>query len=97
MNKFIMLKEARIMSTRLSTVVEGDYYLINVSQIIWIHPKPLNDRTLVELRFEDGSTLNVLNSKEEILEMMVLKPWWKNLIDAIKWTFIKSNKVNRLK
>ena len=95
MNKFIMLKEARVIDPRLSTIVEGDYYLINVSQIIWIHPKPLKDRTLVELRFDDGSTLNVLNSKEEILEMMVLKPWWKNLIDAIRWTFIKSKQRRR--
>lgn len=90
MNKFIMLKEAIISKKTNLPVFEGDYYLINVSQIIWIHPIYLKNAKYVELRFEDGSTLKVLNSKEEILEMMVLKPWWKNLIDAIRWIFIKS-------
>lgn len=89
MNKFIMLKEAIISKKTNLSIFEGDYYLINVSQIIWIHPIYLKNAQYVELRFEDGSTLKVLNSKEEILEMMVLKPWWKNLIDAIRWTFIK--------
>lgn len=90
MNKFIMLKEAIISKKIKLSILEGDYYLINVSQIIWIHPICLKNAKYVELRFEDGSTLKVLNSKEEILEMMVLKPWWKNLIDAIRWIFIKS-------
>lgn len=90
MNKFIMLKEAVISKKIKLSILEGDYYLINVSQIIWIHPIYLKNAKYVELRFEDGSTLKVLNSKEEILEMMVLKPWWKNLIDAIRWIFIKS-------
>lgn len=90
MNKFIMLKEAFI--NKDNSILEGDYYLINVSQIIWIHPKYLKNAKYVELRFEDGSTLTVMNSKEEILEMMVLKPWWKNIIDAIRWIFIRKKK-----
>ena len=95
MNKFIMLKSIELSGVRI--LWEGDYYLVNVSQIIWIHPdKARNPQgkiiPIVHIRFEDGSTLDVLNSKEEILEMMVLKPWWKNLIDAFRWLFIRKNK-----
>jgi len=95
MNKFIMLKEIKIAYNKKDMLwnipEEGDYYLINVSQIIWIHPISNKEAgySYVELRFEDGSHLCVKNSKDEILEMMLLKPWWKNLIDGIKWLFIK--------
>ena len=91
-----MLKSLIVDSNELY-LQEGDYYLINVSEIIWIHPKKIvtrNDYKIidaVEVRFEDGSTLYVKNSKDEILEMMILKPWWKNLIDFFKWIFIKKD------
>lgn len=94
-----MLKEIKLTwnkkKTKCNIPVEGDYYLINVSQIIWVHPiinKEMN-YNYVEIRFEDGSTLTVKNSKDEILEMMILKPWWKNLIDFFKWIFIKKRRV----
>lgn len=92
MNKFIMLKTIELDGVR--TLWENDYYLINVSQIIWIHPDKARDSRnriipIVHIRFEDGSTLDVLNSKDEILEMLILKPWWKNLIDFFEWIFIR--------
>lgn len=92
MNKFIMLKTIELDGVRI--IWEGDYYLVNVSQIIWIHPDKARDShnqiiPIVHIRFEDGSTLDVLNSKDEILEMLILKPWWKNLIDFFKWIFIR--------
>ena len=94
MNKFIMLKTIELDVDGVRILWENDYYLINVSQIIWIHPDKARDShnqiiPIVHIRFEDGSTLDVLNSKDEILEMLILKPWWKNLIDFFKWIFIR--------
>lgn len=91
MNKFIMLRSLKWNANKNSWD-ESDYYLINVSQIIWIHPT-INEN-IVELKFEDGSLLHVKNSKEEILEMMILKPWWKDLINFFRWIFIKKEKPN---
>lgn len=96
-----MLKSVQLTEDRCAILWEDDYYLINVSQIIWIHPEVVRlkatyekiTREIVQIRFEDGSTLDVLNSKDEILEMLILKPWWKNLIDFIKWLFIKKRRV----
>lgn len=67
--------------------IHGRQYLINVSQIIWIEYSLDNTRVLM-LRFEDGSTLTVKYTKE-IIEMLVLKPWWMNIYNAIKWLFRK--------
>lgn len=97
MNKFILLKTVELDEGRNRILWEGDFYMINVSQIIWIHPEKVNSDSghlvdIVSIRFEDGSTLDVLNSKEEILEMLVLKPWWKNLIDFVRWIFIRKHK-----
>lgn len=67
--------------------IHGRRYLINVSQIIWIEESmPVND--LLQLRFEDGSTLTIHNTKE-VFEMLVLKPWWMNIYNAVKWLFRK--------
>ncbi|MBO4726547.1 MAG: hypothetical protein J5598_03040 [Clostridia bacterium] len=58
-----------------------------MSQIIWIEESmPVND--LLQLRFEDGSTLTIHNTKE-VFEMLVLKPWWMNIYNAVKWLFRK--------
>ena len=67
--------------------IHGRQYLINVSQIIWIEYS-LDDTKVLRLRFEDGSTLTIKYTKE-IIEMLVLKPWWMNIYNAIKWLFRK--------
>lgn len=67
--------------------IHGRQYLINVSQIIWIEYSLDNSKVLM-LRFEDGSTLTIKYTKE-IIEMLVLKPWWMNIYNAIKWLFRK--------
>ncbi len=67
--------------------IHGRQYLINVSQIIWIEYS-LDDTKVLMLRFEDGSTLTIKYTKE-IIEMLVLKPWWMNIYNAIKWLFRK--------
>lgn len=67
--------------------IHGRQYLINVSQIIWIEYL-LDDTNVLMLRFEDGSTLTIKYTKE-IIEMLVLKPWWMNIYNAIKWLFRK--------
>jgi len=67
--------------------IHGRQYLINVSQIIWIEYS-LDDTRVLMLRFEDGSTLTIKYTKE-IIEMLVLKPWWMNIYNAIKWLFRK--------
>ena len=63
--------------------IHGRKYLVNVSQIIYIeHSMP--EDSLLQLRFEDGSTLTVYNSKE-IYEMLVLKPWQMNILNFFRW------------
>lgn len=67
--------------------IHGRRYLINVSEIVWIEEGISTDKVL-HIRFEDGSTLTIRNTKE-IIEMLVLKPWWMNIYNAIKWVFRK--------
>ena len=67
--------------------IHGRQYLINVSQIIW-NEYSLDDTKVLRLRFEDGSTLTIKYTKE-IIEILVLKPWWMNIYNAIKWLFRK--------
>lgn len=67
--------------------MHGRRYLINVSQIIWIEEGVSTDK-LLHLRFEDGSMLTIRNTKE-VFEMLVLKPWWMNIYNAVKWLFRK--------
>lgn len=65
--------------------IHGRRYLINVSEIVWIE-ESMPDRGLLKMRFEDGSTLTVHNTKE-ILEMLILKPWQMNLLNFFRWLF----------
>lgn len=67
--------------------IHGRRYLINVSQIIWIE-ESMPAKDLLQLRFEDGSTLTVHNT-QEIVEMLVLKPWQMNLFNFFRWLFRK--------
>lgn len=67
--------------------IHGRRYLINVSQIIWIE-ESMPAKDLLQMRFEDGSTLTVHNT-QEIVEMLVLKPWQMNLFNFFRWLFRK--------
>ncbi len=98
MNKFIILKTIKPSIDDSEIAYEDSYYIINVSQVVWIHPKKYKSPKLdvyydcSVMKFSDGSKLVVKHSNEEILTMMLLKPWWKNLIDAIRMLFIKKHK-----
>lgn len=75
MNKFVVL-ESRAGDT-----------IVNVSQITAIVPKVGCCDTQCVVHFSDGNNITVNYSKVELLEIIIGKPWYINIINAIKMLF----------
>lgn len=78
MNKFIVLREE---DTEIET-------LINVSNICWV--KFIANNKL-HIGFSDGTDNVFLNNGLELTEMLVGRPWYINIFNAVRWLFRKKH------
>ena len=74
MNKFVVLES------------QAGEIIANVSQITVIVPK-VGDNKKCVVYFSDGNSATVNYSKVELLEIIIGKPWYINIINAIKMLF----------
>lgn len=77
MNKFVILKH------------KDSEYIVNVSQITCIVK---HDESTSKVYLSGGNYVLASCTKTELLEMLVIKPWYVNMYNALKYVFSKRAK-----
>lgn len=77
MNEFIVLK------------YKDKEYIVNISQITCIAK---NDEKSSKVYLSGGNYVLASCTKAELLEMLVVKPWYVNIYNALKYVFSKKGK-----
>lgn len=82
MNKFIVLRSWE----------RGTECLVNVANVCWVRKY---DDTRIEIKFSNGPSEIFYNNGLELTEMMVGRPWYINILNAVRWLFHKKRRVNK--